>query len=116
MTIALGVTVMDAEDKMIGQPVELLASRRPGAEEMDAYERVLGDAMAGDAHAVRARGLRRGGLAHRRSGAEGGHAGLRIRAGHLGTAEVEQTVAPPGGWHEPGRDRLSSRSAADDAR
>jgi glucose-6-phosphate 1-dehydrogenase len=26
-----------------------LASHQPGAEEMDAYERVLGDAMAGDA-------------------------------------------------------------------
>ena len=39
---------MDEEDKMVGQQVELLASRRPGAEEMDAYERVLGDAMAGD--------------------------------------------------------------------
>ena len=34
---------------MIGEPVELLASHHPGAEEMDAYERVLGDAMAGDA-------------------------------------------------------------------
>ena len=48
MTIALGTTVMDPEDAMVGQPAELLASRRPGAEEMDAYERVLGDAMAGD--------------------------------------------------------------------
>jgi glucose-6-phosphate 1-dehydrogenase len=48
MTIALGATVMDPEDQAIGQPVELLASRRPGAEEMDAYERVLGDAMSGD--------------------------------------------------------------------
>ena len=34
---------------MVGQPVELLASRQPSADEMDAYERVLGDAMAGDA-------------------------------------------------------------------
>ncbi len=40
---------MDREEKMIGQPVELLASHHPGAKEMDAYERVLGDAMAGDA-------------------------------------------------------------------
>ena len=28
---------------------ELLASRHPAPDEMDAYERVLGDAMAGDA-------------------------------------------------------------------
>jgi len=34
---------------MIGQSVELLATHHPGAGEMDAYERVLGDAMEGDA-------------------------------------------------------------------
>jgi glucose-6-phosphate 1-dehydrogenase len=28
---------------------EIVASRHPGADERDAYERVLGDAMAGDA-------------------------------------------------------------------
>ena len=49
VTAAFGLTVMDREEKMIGDQVELLASHHPGAEEMDAYERVLGDAMAGDA-------------------------------------------------------------------
>src|SRR6516165_2801043 len=45
VTAAFGMTVMDPEEKMIGQPVELLASHHPEAGEMDAYERVLGDAM-----------------------------------------------------------------------
>jgi glucose-6-phosphate 1-dehydrogenase len=49
IAIALGVTVMDDEDREIGQPKELLLSHHPDAAEMDAYERVLGDAMAGDA-------------------------------------------------------------------
>jgi glucose-6-phosphate 1-dehydrogenase len=48
-TIAFGVTVMDAADQMVGQRAELVASRQPGADEMAAYERVLGDALAGDA-------------------------------------------------------------------
>src|SRR5262245_52986986 len=48
-TMALGLTVMDPEEKMIGEPVELLASQHDGPNEMDAYERVLGDAMEGDA-------------------------------------------------------------------
>jgi glucose-6-phosphate 1-dehydrogenase len=48
MTIALGTTVMDEDDREVGKQVELLASRRPGATEMDAYERVLGDALNGD--------------------------------------------------------------------
>src|SRR5262249_8652219 len=49
VTSAIGLTRMDPEEKMIGEAVELVASRHPGAGEMDAYERVLGDAMAGDA-------------------------------------------------------------------
>ena len=48
-TIAFGVSVMDAADQMVGQRAELVASRQPGASEMAAYERVLGDALAGDA-------------------------------------------------------------------
>ena len=34
---------------MIGQRAELVASRQPGADETAAYERVLGDALEGDA-------------------------------------------------------------------
>lgn len=48
MSLALGVTVMDEEDRMIGQQTELVASRKPGPLEKDAYERVLGDALVGD--------------------------------------------------------------------
>jgi glucose-6-phosphate 1-dehydrogenase len=40
---------MDEADQMIGQRTELVASRRPGADEKAAYERVLSDALAGDA-------------------------------------------------------------------
>jgi glucose-6-phosphate 1-dehydrogenase len=49
VTIALGITVMAPGEEMVGQAAEVLASGRPEAEEMDAYERVLGDAMDGDA-------------------------------------------------------------------
>lgn len=46
--IALGAMVMNPGEEMVGSPVELLASSRPRGEEMDAYERLLGDAMKGD--------------------------------------------------------------------
>ena len=49
VTIALGMTVMAPGDDMTFTTAEMLASRHPSAEEMDAYERVLGDAMEGDA-------------------------------------------------------------------
>jgi glucose-6-phosphate 1-dehydrogenase len=47
-TVAMGVTIMDTEETGVGQPAELQASRHPGANEMDAYERVLTDAFCGD--------------------------------------------------------------------
>jgi glucose-6-phosphate 1-dehydrogenase len=43
------MTVMAPGEEMVGQAAEVLASRQPQAEEMGAYERVLGDAMEGDA-------------------------------------------------------------------
>src|SRR2546425_11755494 len=49
MTIAIGTTVMAPSEVLKGETVEMVASRHPRPEEMEAYERVLGDAMAGDA-------------------------------------------------------------------
>jgi glucose-6-phosphate 1-dehydrogenase len=49
VTIALGMNVMAPGEEMLGQAAEMVASRHADAEEMDAYERVLGDAMVGDA-------------------------------------------------------------------
>lgn len=47
-TVAMGLTVMDTDETGVGQEVELQASRHPGPNEMDAYERVLGDALIGE--------------------------------------------------------------------
>ena len=47
--IAMGMTVMAPGENIVGQLAEMVASRQKNPEEMDAYERVLGDAMAGDA-------------------------------------------------------------------
>jgi glucose-6-phosphate 1-dehydrogenase len=49
VTIAMGVMVMTPGDELAVQTVEMLASQHPRAGEMDAYERVLGAAMEGDA-------------------------------------------------------------------
>lgn len=49
VTIAIGAMAMAPGEAMRGQSVELIASRQPSADEADAYERVLGDAMRGDA-------------------------------------------------------------------
>jgi glucose-6-phosphate 1-dehydrogenase len=48
VVIALGVMVKSPGEEIAGEPTELLASHRPSGGEMDAYERLLGDAMRGD--------------------------------------------------------------------
>ena len=47
-TVAMGLTIMDTDETGVGQPAELQASRHPGPNEIDAYERVLTDALWGD--------------------------------------------------------------------
>jgi glucose-6-phosphate 1-dehydrogenase len=48
-TIALGIFVLSPTDETKVIPAELLASRSPKPGEMEPYERLLGDAMEGDA-------------------------------------------------------------------
>jgi glucose-6-phosphate 1-dehydrogenase len=101
MTIAVGTTVMGPGEVLKGESVEMIASRRPRPDEMDAYERVLGDAMAGDAT-----------LFAREDYVEEAwrivdpllKAGTRVydyEKGSWGPGEVDQQVSPPGGWHNP---------------
>jgi len=99
--IALGITVMAPGEEMIGQAAEMLASRSPRADEMDAYERVLGDAMEGDAT-----------LFARQDYVEEAwrivdHA-LKLttpvydyQPNTWGPSEVNQKLAPDGGWQNP---------------
>ncbi|APW58991.1 glucose-6-phosphate dehydrogenase [Paludisphaera borealis] len=47
-SIAIGVMIMGSGETMAGRPVELMACHHPDADEMDAYERLLGEAMNGD--------------------------------------------------------------------
>jgi glucose-6-phosphate 1-dehydrogenase len=49
VTLAFGMNAIAPGEDTISKPVEMVISRHPRADEMDAYERLLGDAMAGDA-------------------------------------------------------------------
>ena len=49
VTIALGMTVLAPGQRMIDQTAEMVASHHPTPDEMGAYERLLGEAMVGDA-------------------------------------------------------------------
>jgi glucose-6-phosphate 1-dehydrogenase len=100
VSIAMGMTVMGPGEKLVGQPAEMIANKPPDAEEMDAYERVLGDAMAGDAT-----------LFAREDYVEQAWRIVdpvlkkmtpvfQYAPGTWGPHEVEQ-VTPPGGWQNP---------------
>ena len=49
VAIALGASAKRPGDGMVGQATELAVARMHSSDEMDAYERLLGDAMDGDA-------------------------------------------------------------------
>jgi glucose-6-phosphate 1-dehydrogenase len=101
VTAAFGVTVMDSEERMIGEQVELLASRYPGAEEMDAYERVLGDAMAGDATLFAREDYVEEAWRIVDPVLKAGTPVYEYEPGTWGPSEVDERVAPPGGWENP---------------
>jgi glucose-6-phosphate 1-dehydrogenase len=49
VSIAIGARAKRPGENMAGQPIELSVVQQSGGDEMGAYERLLGDAMAGDA-------------------------------------------------------------------
>ena len=101
VTAAFGLTVMDAEEKAIGQPVELLASHHPGAEEMDAYDRVLGDAMIGDATLFAREDYVEEAWRIVDPVLKADTPVYEYEPGTWGPSEVDQRVVPPGGWENP---------------
>ncbi|HEV2950160.1 MAG TPA: glucose-6-phosphate dehydrogenase [Gemmataceae bacterium] len=101
VSAAFGLTVMDPEEKMIGQPVELLASHHPDAGEMDAYERVLGDAMEGDATLFAREDYVEEAWRIVDPVLKAGSPIFVYEPKTWGPNEVDKKIAPPGGWHNP---------------
>jgi glucose-6-phosphate 1-dehydrogenase len=101
ITIALAVSVSSPTGNGHREALELIASRHPRPDEMEAYERVLGDAMAGDAT-----------LFARQDYVEEAWrivdpvlkatTPVYVYEPHTwGPQQVEQSVVPPGGWDTP---------------
>jgi len=101
VTVALGLTAMDVDEKMIGRQAELVASRHPGANEADAYERVLGDAMSGDRTLFAREDYVEEAWRIVDPVLKQGTPVREYEPGTWGPREVDAMVAPPGGWQEP---------------
>jgi glucose-6-phosphate 1-dehydrogenase len=98
--LAMGVNVMDPEDKGDGMIAELLASRRPGTNDIDAYERVLTDAMAGDRTLFAREDYIEEAWRIVDPVLRAGTPLYEYDPGSWGPKEVER-VTPQGGWHDP---------------
>jgi glucose-6-phosphate 1-dehydrogenase len=101
MTIALGATVMDVGDRGVGEQAELTASHHPDANEMDAYERVLGEAISGDRTLFARQDYVEEAWRIVDSVLKKATPVYDYEPGSWGPREVEKNITPPGGWQNP---------------
>jgi len=101
ITFAIGANVIARGQEAYSETAEMLGTALPRADEMDAYERVLGDAMQGDPT-----------LFAREDYVEEawrivdpvltvGTPVYEYEPGTWGPKEVDASVSPPGGWQNP---------------
>jgi glucose-6-phosphate 1-dehydrogenase len=100
ITAAFGVNTV-GDDETTSKATELIISRHPGAEEMDAYERVLGDAMIGDATLFAREDYLEEAWRIVDPVLKAGTPLFEYESNTWGPAEVDQLVSPPGGWQNP---------------
>ena len=99
--IALGMTVMTPGEAMVGESAEMLAHHHPAATEMDAYERVLGDAMAGDASIFARQDYVEEAWRIVDPILKLATPTYEYEPGTWGPKEVATQIAPPNGWENP---------------
>jgi glucose-6-phosphate 1-dehydrogenase len=97
---ALCLNNISVENEQVSEPVEIEAQRYPRAGEMDAYERVLGDAMAGDATLFAREDYVEEAWRIVDPVLKAGTPVFEYEPNTWGPAEVKQ-VTPPGGWQNP---------------
>lgn len=111
VSISLGARAKKTGEAMVGEPVELVVRQAPG-DQMMPYERLLGDAIRGDAT-----------LFVREEGVEAawsvvdpilGNATpvLKYEPNTWGPAEADQIIAADGGWHNPEPSGEKAKGAA----
>ena len=102
MIIALGARIKKSGEHMVSEPTELKVVHQEDGDEMDPYERLLGDAMEGDAT-----------LFSRQDGVEAAWAIVdpilgnatpvhEYEKGTWGPPDAVRLTADVGGWHAAG--------------
>ena len=101
MTIAVGANVMDADSETSEESIEMVACRHPRPDDMEPYERILGDAMAGDASLFARQDYVEEAWRIVDPVLKASTAVYPYKPQSWGPQEVGPNVTPPGGWDEP---------------
>jgi len=101
ITIAIGANVIAPGQETRSQTAEMLGTELPRADEMDAYERVLGDAMQGDATLFAREDYVEEAWRIVDPVPKGISPVYEYEPGTWGPKEVDSSVSPAGGWQNP---------------
>jgi glucose-6-phosphate 1-dehydrogenase len=101
VAIALGVMVKAPGEEMAGTEAELLAFQHPGKDEMEAYERLLGDALKGDATLFAREDYVEEAWRIVDPVLTAATPVYEYEPNTWGPREVDQKVSPVGGWQNP---------------
>ena len=100
-SIAFGLNVAASEKGSVGESLEILGVRHPQAGEMEAYERVLGDAMAGDPTLFAREDYVEEAWRIVDPVLKADTPIFEYDPNSWGPSEMNQAVTPPGGWQNP---------------
>jgi len=101
VTIAIGANVIAPGQETQSQTAEMVGTQLPRADEMDAYERVLGDAMQGDATLFAREDYVEEAWRIVDPVLKAGTPVYEYEPGTWGPKEVGSRVSPPSGWQSP---------------
>jgi len=101
VTTAISTNVISTDDERLSQPVEMIASRYPDAHEMDAYERLLGDAMSGDTTLFAREDYVEEAWRIVDPILQNPGPVSEYEMNSWGPSDVEHRATPPGGWNDP---------------
>lgn len=98
---ALSMNVLGSNEQRPGQAVEMVACRQQIADEPSAYERVLGDAMQGDATLFARQDYAEEAWRIVDPVLKAGTPVHEYQQNSWGPSEVDKLISPAGGWHNP---------------
>jgi glucose-6-phosphate 1-dehydrogenase len=101
VVFAFGLMSVCDGDENVGQSLESIASRHRCPSEMDAYERLLVDAMTGDATLFAREDYVEEAWRIVDPVLKAGTPVMDYEPGTWGPADAESRVCPPEGWHDP---------------